>query len=417
MTAAPAPTLAEAFSVWLKIGCLGFGGPAGQIALLHREVVDERGWLTDAEFQHALGFCMLLPGPEAQQMATWLGWRLHGVRGGLVAGWLFVLPGLAIILALASAYVAFGRVPAAEAALLGVKAAVVAIVLEAIIRLSKRSLKRRALWITAGLALAAMTLLSVPFPFVILAAGLTGAFLSRKAVIPGPGEARTPTRIRTLPTAALWSALWLAPLLVALLALGPESMIVRLSAFFGALAAVTFGGAYAALAWTAQAADAFGWLRPEQMLDALGLSETTPGPLVLTLVFVAFVAAFQASPPALAWGVAIAAALLSAWAIFAPSFLWIFVGGPYLERIRRDGRLAGALAFISAAVVGVVANLALWFALHLLFREPVPPAGFVPHWGAIGLTALALLLTFRLHTSMLVTLGVCAVAGLVLHLV
>lgn len=419
MTAA-APSFREAFWVWLKVGCLGFGGPAGQIALLHREVVERRGWIDEARFAHALSFCMLLPGPEAQQLATWLGWRLHGVRGGVAAGLLFVLPGLLVMLGLSALYVAHGRAAWAGPALLGLKAAVVALVLQALIRMGGRAIRGVAGGWAAGLAFAALTFTVLPFPLIILVAGAVGWALGGGAVAiePPQAPARTPWR-----TALVCLAVWLAPVLLAL-AVSPASTLARMGGVFSVLAVASFGGAYAALAYVGQAAGAFGWLAPGQMLDGLGLAETTPGPLVLVLVFVGFVGAYQNAPPDLAWIAALAGGLMAAWTTFAPSFLWIFAGGPFFERLRSRPRPARALALVSAAAVGVIANLAVWFTVHLLFR-----VGAVHTWGplraelpdlasinlpAAGLTMLACGLVFALRAPILAVVGAMVAAGLAL---
>jgi chromate transporter len=414
------PSFREAFWVWLKVGCLGFGGPAGQIALLHREVVERRAWIDEERFAHALSFCMLLPGPEAQQLATWLGWRLHGVRGGIAAGLLFVLPGLAVMLGLSALYVAHGRSAWAGPALLGLKAAVVALVLQALIRMAGRAIKGMAGWWAASLAFLALTFTVLPFPLIILAAGAFGWALGGGAVA---AEAFEAPRRPAWRTALVWLAVWLAPVLLAL-AVSPGSTLARMGGVFSVLAVVSFGGAYAALAYVGQAANAFGWLAPGQMLDGLGLAETTPGPLVLVLVFVGFVGAYQSAPPELAWIAALAGGLMAAWTTFAPSFLWIFAGGPFFERLRSRPRPARALALVSAAAVGVIANLAVWFAVHLLFR-----AGAVHGWGvlraelpdpasvnlpAAGLTVLACGLVFALRAPILAVVGVMVAAGLAL---
>lgn len=418
MNTTPAPSFREAFWVWLKVGCLGFGGPAGQIALLHREVVERRGWIDEARFAHALSFCMLLPGPEAQQLATWLGWRLHGVRGGVAAGLLFVAPGLLVMLGLSALYVAHGRAAWAGPALLGLKAAVVALVLQALIRMGGRAIKGVAGWWAAGLAFAALTFTVLPFPLIILAAGAVGWALGggvTETEASGP-SVRTPWR-----TALVCLAVWLAPVLLAL-ALSPGSTLAKMGGVFSLLAVISFGGAYAALAYVGQAASAFGWLAPGQMLDGLGLAETTPGPLLLVLVFVGFVGAYQGAPPELAWVFALTGGLMAAWTTFAPSFLWIFAGGPFFERLRSRPRPARALALISAAAVGVIANLAVWFTVHLLFRT-----GAVHAWGplraelpglasanlpAAGLTVLACGLVFALRAPVLAVVGVMVAAGL-----
>ena len=421
MTSSARPSLREAFWVWLKVGCLGFGGPAGQIALLHREVVERRGWIDEDRFAHALSFCMLLPGPEAQQLATWLGWRLHGVRGGIVAGLLFVLPGLLVMLGLSALYVVHGRAAWAGPALLGLKAAVVALVLQALIRMGGRAIKGAAGWWAAGLAFLALTFTTLPFPLIILAAGAVGWALGGGGLAETEGfepSVRTPWR-----TALVCLAVWLAPVLLAL-AFAPGSTLARMGGVFSLLAVVSFGGAYAALAYLGQAAGSFGWLVPSQMLDGLGLAETTPGPLVLVFVFVGFVGAYQTAPSEWAWIAALAGGLMAAWTTFAPSFLWIFAGGPFVERLRARPRPARALALISAAAVGVIANLAVWFTVHLLFR-----VGAVRAWGpfrselpdpsslnlsALGLTALACGLVLGLRVPILAVVGAMVAAGLAL---
>jgi chromate transporter len=414
------PSFREAFWVWLKVGCLGFGGPAGQIALLHREVVERRDWVDEDRFAHALSFCMLLPGPEAQQLATWLGWRLHGVRGGIAAGLLFVLPGLLVMLGLSALYVVHGRAAWAGPALLGLKAAVVALVLQALIRMGGRAIKGAAGWWAAGLAFAALTFTTLPFPLIILAAGAVGWTLGGGPVVVEAPEAEQRPAWRT---ALVCLAVWLAPVLLAV-AFAPGSTLARMGGVFSILAVVSFGGAYAALAYLGQAAGTFGWLAPSQMLDGLGLAETTPGPLVLVFVFVGFVGAYQTAPSEWAWIAALVGGLMAAWATFAPSFLWIFAGGPFVERLRGRPRPARALALISAAAVGVIANLAVWFTVHLLFR-----VGAVHAWGpfraelpdpsslnlpALGLTALACGLVLGLRVPILAVVGAMVAAGLAL---
>lgn len=421
MTPGAGPTFREAFWVWLKVGCLGFGGPAGQIALLHKEVVEQRGWIDEARFAHALSFCLLLPGPEAQQLAIWLGWRLHGVRGGIAAGLLFVLPGLLVMLGLSALYVTHGRETWAGPALLGLKAAVVALVLQAVIRMGGRAVKGAAGWWAAGLAFLALTATSLPFPLIILAAGAVGWALGG-----GPVVEAEPDAVGARPawrTALICLAVWLAPV-VLVLALSPGSPLARMGGVFSTLALVSFGGAYAALTYIGQAAATYGWLTPTQMLDGLGLAETTPGPLVLVFVFVGFVGGYQTAPAEWAWVAALAGGLMSAWTTFAPSFLWIFAGGPFVERLRARPRPAGALALVSAAAVGVIANLAVWFALHLLFR-----GGEVKAWGplhvelpelsslnlgALGLTGLACGLVLAVRLPVLAVVAVMVVAGLAL---
>ncbi len=420
MTKIP-PTLAQALPVWLKIGLLGFGGPAGQIALLHKEVVEQRDWIDDDEFARALSFCMLLPGPEAQQLATWLGWRLHGVRGGVAAGLLFVLPGLAVMLGLSALYVAHGRSDWAGPVLLGLKAAVVALVLQAVLKIGKRAIKDRLAAFVCGAAFVLLSFTTVPFPLVILAAGVLGWATAKdtgKPVSPGkPLKGQGKTALACL-------ALWLAPIALAWI-VAPGSTLAWMGLSFGGLAAISFGGAYAALAYIGQAAAGFGWLTAAQMLDGLGLAETTPGPLILVFVFVGFVGAFQTAPVEWAWALGVLGALMAAWVTFAPSFLWIFAGGPLFERWGRDPKPSRALALISAASVGVIGQLALWFAIHLLFRsgQTMEVAGLLKvmlpdvaslDYGALGLTALALMLVFATRLPMLAMIAVLVGAGVLL---
>lgn len=401
------PSFAEALLVWLKVGVLGFGGPAGQIALLHREVVERRGWFDEARFQHALSFCLLLPGPEAQQLATYLGWLMHGVRGGLAAGLLFILPGFAVIVALSAAYVLFGQVPDVQAVMLGAKAAVVAVLLQALLRVAGRTLKGSAEAAAAAAAFVAMTVFAAPFPLVVLAAGLLGFALAR-----GAAEAEAPAAApvdwgASLRSVLAWSAIWLLPLVLVGLLFGADSSPARMGGFFSRLAIFSFGGAYAALAYAKDAAvEVYGWLTSTQMLDGLGLAETTPGPLILVLVYVGFVGGWTTAPAGLEWLWALTGAGVAAWAIFAPSFLWIFAGAPHVERLRSSPRLGGALRFVGAAVVGVIASLAVWFVGRLLIGEDgaLQPA-------AAALTGLGLAATFGLRWGVLRTLALCAAAG------
>ncbi|WP_332250916.1 chromate efflux transporter [Rhodobacter ferrooxidans] len=409
-------SLADLGRVFGRIGLVSFGGPAAQIALMHRELVDSRRWLTEAEFLQALSFCMLLPGPEAMQLATWCGWKLQGLRGGLLAGLLFLGPGAVLVLGLAMAYAAWGQMPLTAALFVGVQAAVVVIVFEALLRVSRRALKTRAHWAIAGLAFLALFAFDLPFPLVLLAAAGAGALLgAAKPPADRPPPLPSPPGLwrQTLRTALIWTALWLLPL--ALLWLWPGGLLLQIGQYFAKLALLTFGGAYAVLAWMAQAVVAdLGWLQPRQMIDALGLAETTPGPLILVTEFVAFLAAQQQG--GMAYGMA--AALLTLWVTFVPSFLFIFTAAPHLARLMAVPQLAAALAGITAAVVGVIANLGLWFAAHAAF-------GRVGHWSAgplhliapdlsslnpvsLGLSLLALWLLGRWHWGILPTLGLCA---------
>jgi chromate transporter len=437
----PHPSFADAFRVWGKIGVLSFGGPAGQIALMHKELVDERRWISESRFLHALNFCMLLPGPEAQQLATYIGWLLHGWRGGVVAGTLFVLPGFLVILALSSAYALWGETQWFAGLFYGLKAAVLAIVIEAVIRVGKRSLKNRIMQGLAAAAFIGLFLFALPFPLVVLVAGVIGylgfrfapsAFAAggHKAAapdLPAVIDSHTPdkaaTFISAVQAAAFWLALWALPFLILLAVGGRHSAYQDIATFFSKMAVVTFGGAYAVLAYVAQqTVDHYHWLQPGEMLDGLGLAETTPGPLILVLTFVGFMAAYR-SPGALApLAGGVAGAILTTWVTFVPCFLWIFLGAPWVERLRQNRALSGALAAISAAVTGVILNLAIWFGLHTLFsRLQTVLAGPLhllwPDWAsidpvALALTLLAALMLFRLKLGTFKTLGVCAVLGL-----
>ncbi|MGL6211597.1 MAG: chromate efflux transporter [Paracoccaceae bacterium] len=353
------PTLGELTSTFTRIGLLSFGGPAAQIAMMHREIVDERKWLAEKDYLSALSFCMLLPGPEAMQLATWIGWRTHGTIGGLITGLLFVMPGALVVLLLSMVYAAFGTVPLVAALFTGVQAAVLAVVIEALLRVARRALKGQAQWIIAALAFLALFAFAIPFPVVIIAAGLYGYLTSNGPTGPLPAPERNPNTLKTI---AIWGAIWLLPL--AALWLFEDGLLFEIGVFFSKLAVVTFGGAYAVLAWMAQAVvQDKEWLTLTQMMDGLGLAETTPGPLILVTEFVGYMAAHKEG--GMLYG--LAGAMVTLWMTFAPCFLWIFAGAPYIARLTAQPRLAGALSAILAAVVGVIANLSLWFAAHVLF--------------------------------------------------
>lgn len=396
---APRPDLASLTRVFLRIGCLSFGGPAAQIALMHRELVEDRPWLSEKDYLSALSFCMLLPGPEAMQLATWAGWRLQGTLGGVIAGLLFVLPGAAVVLGLSAVYAGFGQVPLMAALFTGIQAAVIAVVIEALVRVSKKALRGPGARVIAAASFLALFVFNLPFPLIILVAGLWGAWAARGAV--GTGPAPAPIRAGSFATLAIWGAVWLVPLG---LLWGQGGLLFDIGWFFSKLAVVTFGGAYAVLAWMTQEVVAVqGWLTTGQMMAGLGLAETTPGPLILVTEFVGFMAGFAAG----GWGLAVAGAVVALWMTFAPCFLWIFLGAPYVQRITAAPRLAGALAAIMAAVVGVIANLSLWFALHFLFGDlallRLGPAHLLIsdltslRWPALGLALLGAVLLLRLH--------------------
>lgn len=357
------PSLTQAFRVWAKIGILSFGGPAAQIAMMHREVVDDKKWLTEKQFLNALSFCMLLPGPEAMQLATYTGWRLNGTIGGLIAGLLFVIPGAFVILALATLYAYLGTVPIVEALFLGIKATVVVIVIEALLRVAKKALHRTDHWGIAGLAFIGIFFLNIPYPLIVLIAALYGLFFNdTSGVHDGPAKHRQPL-MKTLKTITLWLAIWWLPIL-ALDLVTAHDILKDIAAFFSKLAVVTFGGAYAVLAYMAQDVVTLkGWLTADQMMDGLGLAETTPGPLILVTEFVGFLAGFASG----GWWLGLMAAIVTLWVTFTPCFLWIFAGAPYIDWIGTQPRLRGALTAITAAVVGVILNLSIWFALHVFF--------------------------------------------------
>ena len=412
------PGLPELTRTFARIGCLSFGGPAAQIALMHRVVLDEKKWVSEQEYLRALSFCMLLPGPEAMQLATWIGWRLHGGLGGLIAGGLFVLPGALVVLALSALYAGFGTVPAVAALFAGVQAAVIAIVIEALIRLSRRALRGRADLLLALAAFLGLFVLALPFPVILIAAGLWGYFRSTPTTAALPVDTAPPRRPAT--AAGLALALWLVPL--ALVWAFAPARLAEIALYFSKLALLTFGGAYAVLAWMAQeVVEVRGWLTLPQMMDGLGLAETTPGPLILVTEFVGYMAGHGAG----GWAMGLAGAAIAVWMTFAPSFLFIFAGAPFIERLTRMPRLSGALAAITAAVVGVIASLSLWFALHVLFGSvqrltlgpvnmPWPDLASLQPL-SLGLALLAGWLLLRRHWPLLAVLGLSALLSIILR--
>lgn len=431
------PSLAAAARVWVRIGLLSFGGPAGQIALMHREVVEQRRWIGERRFLQALNFCVLLPGPEAQQLATYLGWLMHGVQGGLLAGGMFVVPGAIVMLVLSAVYAMLGDVPLVGALFFGLKCAVLVLVIEALLRIGRRALRGRAAWALAAAAFVALFVFGVPFPAVVLGAGLVGwlAPAAFSSAAHGADAADTPALIDAvlaadpgrpgrLAAGARRAGLvalvaWLTPVAV-LGAVGGRYSEIAL--FFSKMAVVTLGGAYAVLAYVAQDAVQYGWLTPADMLAGLGLAETTPGPLILVLQFVGFLAGFRA-PGGLTglWG-GLAGSVLTLWVTFVPCFAFVFLGAPVMERLQQNRALAGALAAVTAAVVGVIGNLSVWFGLRVLFRSTVPVMGVeLPVLSsldpaALAIAALAALYVFRWRLGVLRTLALAAAAGVVVAL-
>ncbi len=436
----------DAVALWAKVGLLGFGGPAGQIALMHRLVVEERRWIGEAQFLHALNFCMLLPGPEAQQLATYIGWLMHGARGGLAAGILFVLPGAIVVLALSMLYALFQDLIVVQALFFGIKAAVLAIVAGAVHRIARRALKGALLVTIAVAAFIAIFLFGVPFPVVVVGAAAIGALAATSGFLPQPAPKREggdghaahppaggyaairPSWRHAAQVLATGLLLWLGPLMLIRVLLGSDHLFAQQGLFFSKMALVTFGGAYAVLSYVAQAAvESYGWLTAPEMLDGLGLAETTPGPLILVLQFVGFIAAYRmpgALDPLLAGTLG---SVIVLWATFAPCFLWIFLGAPYVEALRGRRVLDGALSAITAAVVGVIANLAVWFALHVLFAElrEMRAAGMVFHlpvWSSLDpaaaiLAAGALVAVLGMRAGLMPTLLGCGILGLLFRLV
>jgi len=438
----------EAFRVWMRVALLSFGGPAGQIAVMHRILVEEKNWISESRFLHALNYCMLLPGPEAQQLATYTGWLLHRTAGGIMAGGLFILPGIIAIMGLSYIYAAYGNVPFIEALFFGLKAAVLAIVIQAVVRVGKRALRNRIMIALAAIAFIAIFFFNVPFPVIIIGAGLIGFFGARMgrpefaAVEHGGGKNTAavdsmlgeelpdhvrPSVARALKVSAIWLVLWLVPVATLLIALGEANVFSQIALFFSKMAMVTFGGAYAVLAYVAQqAVEHYHWVQPREMLDGLGMAETTPGPLIMVLQFVGFMAAFRdpgTLPPMLA---ATLGGLLATWVTFTPCFLWIFLGAPFVETLRGNKGLAGALTAITAAVVGVILNLSIWFALHTVFRETAPVRSFglsfdMPVISSVDVAALVLAIAaataiFRFNMGMLTVLGGSCAAGVLLRL-
>lgn len=425
-----APSFRDLLRVFTTIGFLSFGGPAGQIALMQHELVDRRGWVDQGAFLRALNLCHLLPGPEAQQLATWIGWRLHGLRGGLAAGLLFVVPGALVMLGLSLLYALAAGLTWFAALFLGVKSAVLAIVAQALMRIGKRALGTRFKLLLAAASFLALAIGDVQFPVVILLAGLIGAGTGAVrpdwlgAHVVAASAAPLPSKRRlagsTLVTAVVGLAMWVAPMALIAVTLGRGHVLWDIGAFFAQLAVVTFGGAYAVLSYMAQAAvEQYGWLSAGEMADGLGLAETTPGPLIMVTQFVGFLAAWRDPAPFSPLVAGLLGAGLTTWVTFVPCFLWIFACAPWMERLEQWKALQSALAAITAAVVGVIAHLALWFAMHVLFLRPEAGWQGLPDiasfdWRAGAIAALAALLLFGLKRGVLEVLGLAALAGLLL---
>jgi len=413
------PSLGALTNLWAKIGILSFGGPAAQIALMHKLVVEKMRWMTEKEYLNALSFCMLLPGPEAMQLAAYAGWRSNGVIGGIIAGGLFVIPGAIVIMALAWIYALYGNVPLIQALFLGVKAAVLVIVVEALLKISKKALKSNKLKILAMLSFISIFFLNIPYPLIVLAAASYGFFLARGKTPDVQTIVEKPKGFGALiKTVLIWLLVWLLPLF-AVAYFTDQQILIEIGKFFSKLAVVTFGGAYAVLAYMGQdVVNHWGWLTPEEMMDGFGLAETTPGPLILVTEFVGFLAGFKQEGSI---GLGIAAALITLWTTFIPCFLWIFAGAPYIEWIGAQPKLKSTLQAISAAVVGVILNLSVWFALHVMFKEvelnnigPIQlwqPELSTVDWRVIGLTTLCAFLILKLHWGIVRVLGISSLLG------
>jgi chromate transporter len=425
-----APSFAEAFRFWLKLGFVSFGGPSGQIAMMHTEVVEKKKWLSETHFLHALNFCMLLPGPEAQQLAIYIGWLLHKTRGGIVAGALFVVPSIFILWTLSYVYVAFGHVPSIAAIFYGLKPAVLAIVAAAVIRIGSKALRNVVMWAIALAAFVAIYFFRAPFPVIIISAGIVGLmggkllprfFLSLldndARLISSDRDTLTPTTkrsslVRVFRTSITWILIWSLPLALAGIFLGTQHTVFREGIFFSKAAVVTFGGAYAVLPYVSQqAVEHYQWLRADQMLDGLGLAETTPGPLIMVLQFVGFLGGWNHPgnlPPLLA---ATLGALITTWTTFVPCFLWVFLGAPYIEKLRGAKQLTAALSTVTAAVVGVILNLAVWFGVHVIF----PATGNVD-WFAVVICVIAFAGILRWKWNIIPVILGSGLAGLVWRL-
>jgi len=437
----PCVPFREALRIWARIALLSFGGPAGQIAVMHRILVDEKKWISERRFLHALNYCMLFPGPEAQQLAVYIGWLMHRIGGGIVSGTLFILPGLVSLGILSWVYAAYGGIGWVGALFFGLKAAVLAIVLDAVVRIGRRALKNAALVCVAVLSFLSIFVFAVPFPLIIVAAGgfgwLAGAAQSGghgggesgeeglidKAFADGLPEHVKPSTARLAAIVAAGAILWFAPLLIVRAALGPGNVYAAVAAFNAKMAVFTFGGAYAVLSYMAQqAVEHYHWLKPDEMLVGLGLAETTPGPLISVVQFVGFLAAARHSGSLDPMIAGTLGGLIAMWSTFVPSFLWIFAGGPYVEALTGNKRLNAALSAVTAAVVGVILSLAVWLALHVLFGRmtqtglgnfPVPAS---VNWAALAIAMAALVAIFRFRLGVGLVLAASCLVGVMLHL-
>ena len=446
----PGISLAAAIRVWIRISLLSFGGPAGQIAVMHRILVDETRWVSESRFLHALNYCMLLPGPEAQQLATYIGWLLHRTRGGLIAGILFVLPGAIVVLGLSILYAGYHDLMFVEALFFGIKAAVLAVVIQAVLRIGSRALKNAAMYLIAAAAFVGIFFFAIPFPIIVAAAAAIGVMGHRlgpsyfaasgghepakntadgspavdAALEDGASDHTKPSAGRAIRVLVICLTLWFGPLIVLYSILEPSHVFLQEGLFFSKMAVVTFGGAYAVLAYVAQqAVDNFGWLAPGEMLDGLGMAETTPGPLIMVVQFVGFMGAYRNPGMLDPMTAGILGAMLTTWVTFVPCFLWIFLGAPYIEALRGNKALSAALTAITSAIVGVILNLAVWFALHTVFGEVKEgtfgvirlyiPVLHTIEWAAMAISVGALVAMLRFKVGMIPTLLVSATLGVI----
>lgn len=420
-------SLKDIFQIFLKIGFLSFGGPTGQIALMHEEIVDKKQWIDNDSFLHALNFCNFLPGPEAQQLATYIGWKKQGIRGGLLAGLLFIIPGSLVMFGLTLAYIKAAHLQWVNALFFGIKAAVIAIIIAAILRISQKTLKNNFQILTAIFAFCAIFFFNLPFPLIISLAALFGFFMRGKGIV-AKIEINKKLLNQSIKTATIFIAIWFLPFLIIFLTLGKNNVYFDIFTFFSRLAVTTFGGAYAVLSYMAQeAVNNYGWLKPFEMADGLGLAETTPGPLILVTQFVGMIGAYrEPSPFSPIIGMSLAA-ILTLWATFVPCFLWIFTFAPFIESFEKISWLKSSLSYISAAIVGIIANLGLWFALHFLFNKILDlqigllylqiPAFSSLNYIALIISILAIIINIKAKPNIFILLGSCALFGLIFYFI